>query len=108
MLFVGGIFIGLPLLILTALHFYEQHTYRFDSYAAMQASDEGYGNFPSFLPQSSRHIVMTVDMDTNFVQMSFRYTVGDSGTLDRDCRRVGPDLTFHCDKWRWARVHLGE
>jgi hypothetical protein len=87
----------------------ENPTSRYPTYHAARvagALDEGRW-IPAFLPESSRNIVETHDIDTSNLEITFEYTPGDLGGLPTECRRISSSLEFECDGWGLPiRVHL--
>jgi hypothetical protein len=98
---VAGLVVASPLILLAMCAYIENPTSRYETYeAAHRAGAMNEGRWiPSFLPQSSRNIVETHDIDTNRLEITFEYTPGDLGRLPVECNRIGSSTQFQCDEW---------
>lgn len=98
---VVGLVLVSPLVLLATCVYIENPTSRYETYEAARragAMDQGRW-IPSFLPQSSRNIVETHDIDTNQLEITFEYDPGDLGRLPLECERIGPSTQFRCGGW---------
>jgi hypothetical protein len=98
---VAGLVLASPLVLLATCIYIENPTSRYETYEAARragAMDEGRW-LPPFLPQSSRNIVETHDIDTNSLEITFEYDPGDLGRLPLKCERIGPSTQFWCAGW---------
>jgi hypothetical protein len=98
---VAGLVLVSPLVLLATCVYIENPTSRYETYeAALRAGAMDEGRWiPSFLPQSSRNIVETHDIDTNELEITFEYDLGDLGRLPIECERIGPSTEFRCAGW---------
>lgn len=98
---IGALILLSPLILLTTCYYFENPTSRYETYhSAREAGAMEEGRWiPDFLPQSSRNIVETHDIDTNELEISFEYTSGDLGRLPAECDRAGTSLEFRCHGW---------
>jgi hypothetical protein len=90
-----------PILFAAFYAYTERPTSRYATYHAAAiagAMDEGRW-IPAFLPKSSRDIVETHDIDTNELEITFKYTPGDHGNVPLECRPTGNSVHFECDGW---------
>jgi hypothetical protein len=110
---LGAVILLSPVLFLATCHYIENPTSRYPTYQAAReagALEEGRW-IPPFLPQSSRNIVETHNIDTNSLKISFDYSPGDLGNVGMECRPLdaASDQTqrFECLNWGLPiEVHL--
>ena len=92
--------VALALVAPFAFHFLEQTNSSFTDYEEMQKSgifEAGW--LPSFLPKSSRDIHESHNIDTNHVEASFVYEVGDTASIESNCALLTEDdgvATYTC------------
>jgi hypothetical protein len=103
---LGALVLLSPLILLVTCHYIENPTSRYTTYQAAReagALDEGRW-VPPFLPESTRNIVETHNIDTNALRISFDYSPGDLGRIAQECRRMndGKNSTLHFECLDWG------
>jgi len=76
-------------LVIAALEvfFSDRVSESFKDYEAMKRSgifESGW--LPSYLPKSARDIQESHDIDTNYVEASFQFDVGDTASIEANCK----------------------
>jgi hypothetical protein len=111
--FLGAVILLSSVLLLVTCHHIENPTARYPTYKAAReagALEEGRW-IPPFLPESSRNIVETHNIDTNSLRISFDYAPGDLGRIGLECHPMGAASgqaqRFECLRWGLPiEVHL--
>ena len=96
-----GAIVSVPAAFVTTCYYMENPTSRYKTYQEARAAgalDEGRW-IPAFLPESSRSIVETHDIDTNALEIEFDYTPGDLGRVPVECRRTSSSSEYVCEGW---------
>jgi len=89
-------------LVIAALEvfFSDRVSESFQDYQAMKQSgifESGW--LPSYLPKSARDIRESHDIDTNYVEASFQFDVGDTESIESNCKlpsEVNDVATYVC------------
>lgn len=83
---IAIILVGCVLGLFSYCNYVENPTSHFSNYEDAKASGiMETGWIPTFIPQSSTEIKETHNLDTNTVNMTFKYSAGDTNDIEKNC-----------------------